>query len=149
RAILSWQMIPTAGDAGFNPIWGNHMDCHVQIRPRFIIFSEIAATLSDLVQKVIPPEQLSSIVKMPIPLPDPPPLQLAELAKLYAAGPAGTAAAAVPSHRFGFSELVEAVQAPVASSDAVASGIAKWKSVSLDWQAAIAALAEVNANVSF
>jgi hypothetical protein len=150
RAILSWQMIPTAGDAGFTPIWGNHLDCHVQIRPRLIIFSEIAVKISDVVQKVIPPEQLGSVINMPIPLPDPPPLELADLAKLYSAGPAGVVnPAAVPSHRFGFSDLAQAIQAPAASSDLVAGGIAKWKSVGLDWQAAIAALADVNANVSF
>ena len=151
RAILSWQMIPTPGDPTFPPIWGNVLDCHVQIKPRPILFSEVAVNLSEAVQKFIPPEQLSAVAQLPIPLPDPPPLQLADLAKLYAAGPVTAAAskAAVPSHRFGFAELSQAVQAPVASSDLVAAGISKWKSIGLDWQAAVAALAQVNADVSF
>jgi hypothetical protein len=154
RAILSWQMIPTAGDPTFSPIWGNSLDCHVQIRPRPIFFSEVAASISETVKKVIPPEQIATVGTLPIPLPDPPPFELPELAKLYAPGPAaarkGVAVkAAVPSHRFGFAELVRAIQAPVANSELVSAGIAKWKSLGLDWQAAIAALADVNANVSF
>lgn len=33
RAILSWEIVPTAGDPGFTPIWGNVLECWVQIDP--------------------------------------------------------------------------------------------------------------------
>ena len=36
HAILSWQVAPPAGPAnvGWNPVWGNTLDCQIQIRPR-------------------------------------------------------------------------------------------------------------------
>jgi hypothetical protein len=33
RAILSWQVIPTAGDPNYPVVWGNKMDCAIQIKP--------------------------------------------------------------------------------------------------------------------
>jgi hypothetical protein len=149
RAILSWQMIPTANDPNFPPIWGNRLDCHVQIKPRTLIFSDVSATLADAVAKFVPPEQVSSVVNLPIPLPDPGPLHLAELAKLYTPAAGVAATASVPSHRFGFTELHNAFGAPSASTELALSGIAKWKTVGLDWQAAIAALAQLSADVTY
>jgi hypothetical protein len=149
RAILSWQMIPTANDPNFPPIWGNHLDCHVQIKPRLLLLSDISATLADSVAKFVPPEQVASVINLPIPLPDPPPLQLAELSKLYSPAAGTTATAAVPAHRFGFSELHNAIGAPSASTEVALSGIAKWKTTGLDWQAAIAALAQLSADVTY
>src|SRR5262249_17582493 len=149
RAILSWQMIPPAGNANFTPIWGNHLDCHVQIKPRPIIFSELATALNPAITKFIPPEIVESAMKLPVPAPDPGPLHLADLTKLYAASATTPASAAVPSHRFGFAELHHALQGPAASSDAVSAGISQWKLLNLDWQAAIAAVAAVNANVTY
>ncbi len=49
----------------------------------------------------------------------------------------------------GFAQLHHALQGPEASSDAVAAGISQWKLLNLDWQAAIAALAALNANVTY
>jgi len=149
RAILSWQMIPPANDPNFSPIWGNRLDCHVQIKPRFLFFSDVSATLADSVAKFVPPELVSSVVNIPIPVPDPGPLQLAELAKLYAPAPGAAAAAIVPSHRFGFTDLHAAIAAPAASSELAISGITKWKTTGLDWQAAISVLAQLSADTSF
>lgn len=33
RAILSWEIVPPPGDWNFTPIWGNRLDCWVQIDP--------------------------------------------------------------------------------------------------------------------
>ena len=33
RAILSWQVQPPANQPGWNPIWGNRLDRHIQLRP--------------------------------------------------------------------------------------------------------------------
>jgi hypothetical protein len=129
----------------------------VQIKPRPLFFADVSATLAESVAKFVPPEQVSAVVNLPIPLPDPGPLQVAELAKLYApaAGAATTTAAgaaataAVPSHRFGFTELHSAISASTASTEMTIGGIAKWKTLGLDWQAAIAAIAQLSADVSF
>jgi hypothetical protein len=38
RAILSWNQIPTAGDANFTPFWGNVKEVNIQIRPKSKFF---------------------------------------------------------------------------------------------------------------
>ncbi len=148
RAILSWGAIPTAGDPFYVPVWGNVIDRHVQIRPRPIFFGELAPVFDKEVAKQIPPASLEAVAKLPIPLPDPGPMHLAELAKLYAA-PAAGKQAAVPSHRFGFAELSRAMHAQAGNADFATAGIANWKAIGIDWAAAMAALEEVNANVTY
>ena len=148
RAILSWGAIPTAGDPTYTPVWGNKIDRHVQIRPRPIFLGELAPVFDKDVVKQIPPGLLETVTQLPIPLPDPGPLKLAELAKLYAA-PAAGKGTAVPSHRFGFAELSHAIHAQEGNAEFAQAGIAKWKDLGIDWAAAMAALEEVNANVSF
>ncbi len=147
RAILSWQQIPTAGDAAFTPIWGNVLERHIQIQPRLLLFEEVALQISKEVQQVIPPAQLSAIAKMPIPLPDPGPIDLAQLTKLYSAKK--TATAAIPSHRFGFPELHAVLKGPDANAKSVTAGISKWASLGLNWQSALAALSELDADVAY
>jgi hypothetical protein len=93
RAILSWNSIPTPGDPGFTPIWGNTLDAEIQIQPRPFFLGEIAATLNKEVKLVLPPEELAQTLQIPIPLPDPPPLSLAQLTGLYASHAAGAVSA--------------------------------------------------------
>jgi hypothetical protein len=147
RAILSWQQIPTAGDADFPPVWGNVLERHIQIRPRLIFFEELATAITKDVQQVLGAEQLSAVAKMPVPLPDPGPVDLAQLTKLYSAK--HTRAAAVPSHRFGFAELHAAMKGPDANAASLSASIAKWSSLGLNWQSALGALGEIDANVSY
>ncbi len=154
RAILSWNSIPTPGDAGFTPIWGNTLDAEIQIQPRPFFLGEIAATVSKEVKLVVPAEELQQTLNLPIPLPDPAPLALAQLASMYspqeAAGvKVAATASAVPSHRFGFAELHQALHAKVANPTAVEASIANWKSLGLDWTSAVASLSEIDANVSY
>jgi hypothetical protein len=154
RAILSWNSIPTPGDAGFTPIWGNTLDAEIQIQPRPFFLGEIAATLNEKVKLVVPPEELAQTLQLPIPLPDPAPLTLAQLTTLYA--PKGVAAVnqpaaakAVPSHRYGFAELHQVVHAKAADAIAIQANIANWKNLGLDWPSAVASLGETDANVSY
>ena len=156
RAILSWNAVPPAGDPTYTPIWGNTLDAQIQIHPRPLLFSEVIATLSEEAKLVLPPAELEQVLKTPIPLPDPGPLSIGQLAKLYAPqhaakGSAGAAAVlkAVPSHRFGFPHLSQALYAHAADPQAVELSIANWKELGLDWQSAIAKLNEVDANVSY
>ena len=152
RAILSWNAIPTAGDPTYTPVWGNALDAQIQIRPRPLFLKEIAATVNENVKQILPPQELEQALQIPIPLPDPGPLSVAQLATLYqpqSAKKATPANSAVPSHRFGFAQLHQALHAKSADPNAISVSIAEWKSAGLDWKSALASLAEVDADVTF
>lgn len=153
RAILSWNAIPTPGDANYTPIWGNTLDEQIQVHPRLLLLSEIAVDISKEVKAVLPPLELEQVLKLPIPLPDPPPLSLAQLTELYSANKAGVesakAAASVPSHRFGFAQLASAVKAHAGNPQAIVENVAEWKNLGLNWISAVENLGEIDANVSY
>lgn len=147
RAILSWQTVPPANDPNFNPVWGNHVDCHIQLAPGPFTISDF---IEDLIEGglKLPPlaEKYKAVAKLPIPGPDPAPLTLQELAKLYSEGPA---AKTVPIHRFGFSDVHKVVNAPVVSGQAVQSKIAEFAALKIDWAKLVGVVEETNANVTF
>ena len=147
RAILSWQTIPPANDPNFNPVWGNHFDCHIQLAPGPFTISDF---IEDLIEGglKLPPlaEKYKAVAKLPIPGPDPAPLTLPELAKLYSEGPA---AKIVPSHRFGFSDVHKVVNAPVVSGQAVQNKIAEFAALKIDWAQLVSVVEDTNANVTF
>jgi hypothetical protein len=154
HAILSWQWLPPAGAAnvGWLPPWGNTLDCNVQIQPHpWNILCLIEELNKGIPQKIKIPPLFEQVKLQPIPLPDPPPFNLAELAKMYA-GQTNAATAHAPSvesHRFGLSDL-HAVAGPGGFNQELASAkAAEWKSLGLDWKAAVAALADTNANVNY
>ena len=152
RAILSWNAIPTPGNPAYVPVWGNVLDAQIQVEPRPLLLSEVAVNISAEVKAVIPPEELQQVLQLPIPLPDPAPLTLAQLTQLYSAAPAaaaGAQTAVVPSHRFGFAQLNAALNAQAANPQAIVQNIAEWKSVGLNWRSAIESLSEVDANVTY
>src|SRR5437870_251909 len=91
RAILSWQWVPPAGNPNWTPPWGNHLDCHVQIKPRPWTLS---CLFDDLKVKI--PELFEQVQELPIPQPDPAPFKLAELAEMYAAHSSKQKAGAAP-----------------------------------------------------
>jgi len=155
RAILSWQTIPPPGNPNWTPIWGNHKDSHVQIKPGPSDFGDLIEDLfEDLAIKVpVLPIKYQAVAKIPIPLPDPPPIDLAGLAKLYggpvAKGAASKGVANVPAHRYGFPEVHKVTSASTVSSEAVLSQAKLFKSVGIDWTAILAALEEIDADVSY
>ncbi len=153
RAILSWQTVPPANTPNYSPVWGNHLDAHIQIRPRPLIFKEIGLKVAGDAAKFIPPQEIVVLENQPVPLPDPGPLDLAQLATLYAApaakGAKAAAAPVVPAHRFGFAEVQKVLAAPAVDSQQVASTIDKFTAAGLDWQAVLAALEGENANVTY
>ena len=69
RAILSWQVQPPASQPNWPPIWGNHLDHHVQIKPRGRILQDVLDSLEIDLKKV---PNTSSGTPFPIPEPDPP-----------------------------------------------------------------------------
>ena len=109
RAILSWEIVPDPDSPDQVPIWGEVHECHIQIRPRRFIFSDLVEQLpKDIVPK-LPPYVLQ---ELPSPIPDPgplTPLPLAELVTLYSGKRKGEGKGElVPEHRFALPHLASA-----------------------------------------
>jgi hypothetical protein len=147
RAILSWNLPPLGGTAGWLPVWGNVLDRHIQIKPRQLIFGDVVDLVSkDALQKLPP---LSEEVKpIPIPLPDPPPFTLAQLAQLYSSKPTGQLqAAAVEPHRFGLAHAQALID--VSDQNQITAASAEWKAAGFDLADVLGLLDKTNADVSY
>ncbi len=151
RAILSWQAIPTAGNANYPPVWGNVFEDHVQIKPWWKTFAAAFDQIVEAVgQEIDIPDVYKEFVDIPIPLPDPPDPPIAELAKLYAATDAkAKAAPTVETHRFGLAHIHAAMQGMAVNQDILVAKAAEWKLAGLDLSAAIAALDNTKANTNY
>jgi hypothetical protein len=156
RAILSWQVVPPAGDsnAGWNPVWGNVLECHVQIKPRPFIFTDLVPlfTAELLKQIELPPDfpltlppGLEAASALPIPLPDPPPLSLGDLAALYPE----QLREAVPPHRFGLADIHATIGTGALGQDVVLDKATEFAQLGIDWSAVLAAADQTQADVSY
>jgi hypothetical protein len=147
RAILSWQSIPPANNPNFNPVWGNHFDCHIQLAPGPFTIQDL---IEDLFEEGIklPPlaKQYEAAAQLPIPVPDPEPLALEELAMLYSEGPA---AKIVPTHRFGFSAIHPVLNAAVVNSQIVKQKMSEFAKLKLDWAQLVGVVEQTTADVAF
>ena len=155
RAILSWETMPPLGDPLWPPIWGNVLDQHIQIAPRKWNIGDLVGVLGkNIGQTLKVPPEFEEVIPQPIPLPDPPPLELAELVKLYGAETAkGEKAATIAKtsvelHRFGFAQI-HALSAGALQQEVATTQIAEWKKFGIDLPAAIAALDKVQADVTY
>jgi hypothetical protein len=152
HAILSWQWAPPAGAANVNwsPPWGNSLDCTVQVKPHpWNIWCLIELLAESIKQKIKVPPLFEATKFHPIPLPDPPPFTLSELAEQYGAAPrAARKALEVEPHRFGVHDLHAALGSNF-DLQTVSAKEALWKSVGLDWSESIAALGDTSADVSY
>lgn len=149
RAILSWQTPPPAGDPNYPPVWGNVMECAVQVTPRPPIIWDIP-DIFDLDLGL--PLELEPAGPFPIPLPDPPPFAIADLAKRYHSGKKGGAKGSkdvVEPHRFGLADIHEATGMGAIDQALVSTKILEWKELGLDWIGTIAALNDVEADTSY
>ena len=98
RAILSWNLEPTAGDPNFVPVWGNVLNARVQVQKQLLIpLKELVATKG----LTIEPSVIAGLdLKQTLPAEEPKELTFAELKTLYAN-------TKVPAHRFGFQEAIK------------------------------------------
>lgn len=156
HAILSWQNPPppNALDPAhrFHPVWGNELKCHIQVKPRDLIFADVATGLSAEVLAMLTTELVQVSGPVPIPLPDPPPLGVAQLAKLYGgaekAAAKGTVTEAVPPHRFGTADIAAIASVPGGPAPVLAK-VSEWASAGLDWAAAVQAFEDADADVTY
>jgi hypothetical protein len=156
RAILSWQWIPPAGAANvdWEPVWGNVLDCEIQIAPGPWT---IACLLEEVNVKV--PPLFEQLQQQPIPLPDPAPLELQELADLYSTGKSSKTGRAVKAtatkpavepHRFGLAALQPLLGAEGGfDQELLAASAASFKALGLDLGQAIAKLEQTSADVEY
>ncbi len=143
RAILSWQSIPS--DPAFPVAWGNRLDCRIPLKPR-------AATILDVIENLfedgglaIEAEKMAATVpSIPLPPPEPAPLTLAQLAELYSGKEDR-----VPTHRFGYVEVHNALSAPSVNSELVANKMAEFAALKIDWSKMVGALMERDSDASF
>ena len=123
RAILSWEWIPTAGDENFVPVWGNVIDAHVQVAPRFLFEVSIAELMAEKAISIDPGVLKDVNTAQALPATPPNPLNYSELKALYAKEQ-------VPSHRFGFelatnlsSGSINAALAQIAPNPSISAGL--------------------------
>lgn len=111
RAILSWSIDPPAASPNWNPVWGNKMDCDVQLKPSRIPkdievdmskYLELAVSSPNLSSK-----QLTEITGVDINHlnPEPVELTLSDLAKKYEP-------LKVPASRFAFKTVHNIIKYP-------------------------------------
>jgi hypothetical protein len=96
RGILQWNAPPPAGEPDHPPVWGNVMECWVQIRPSLLLLKDV---LKDLKKIAIDPELLD----MEVPISKDKELSMAELEQAYKV-------LDVPQHRFKFPEYYHVVE---------------------------------------
>lgn len=158
KAILSWQWVPPEGSPNWPPPWGNTLECNVQAQPFpwNTIFCLLKKIASEIKQKIVVPPVFEQAKYVPINLPEPPPLNLAEKAKMYATKmKAGEATEKtmrkflVEPHRFGVEDLHAALSVAGINQELLTEKIAEWKTLNLDWVTSIAALDETTANIYY
>jgi hypothetical protein len=112
RAILSWNNDPSANSPAWKPVWGDTMDCDVQIKPRFKLHFPIDIDFSKYLELAstspsLPTKDLVEIAGFNIhdiiPQPDPEPFH--ETFKKYTK-------ANVPASRFAYKAVYNMIQHP-------------------------------------
>lgn len=152
RAILEWNKIPPANTPNYNSIWGDTVDDHIQIKPRwkFILEKENFAQLiefsvsqpmlklSDAAKFVSGGEAALQELKTSS---TPQPLSLGELVKLYKSKDS------VTPGRYGLQNVMSALKS--FDSNFISQNIEQWKQYEIDWAAIIKELESTNADVTY
>ena len=109
RAILSWNNAPTPNDPNFDPVWGDVHDTHLLTEPfRLVAIPDLFKAF----EVKIPDELVNQIdLTQEIKLNDPQPVQVQELARIYA-----QQGLKVEPSRFAFSEVQSLLKASADTS---------------------------------
>lgn len=100
RAILSWELEPTAGDPDFTPIWGNVLNARVQVAKRFLFEIPLKELVAEKFFTVESAALADLDLDKPLPAKEPTEMTFAQLKTMYAD-------AKVPAHRFGFKDALK------------------------------------------
>lgn len=152
RAVLSWSVVPPA-DPDWTPVWGNVLDRHIQIKPRRLWLLDVLEVVGqDLDLEVKLPKQIYEVAETPIPLPDPPPLALPQLAQLYTKShdhEDDSDGGAVEPHRFGFASLAPMMAATALDQSVLLAASSHWQELGIDLAEAVAGLADTKGDVTY
>lgn len=118
RAILSWDLEPTAGDPDFTPIWGNVLNARVQVAKRFIFEIPLKELIAEKLLTVESVALADLKLDQPLPAQEPKELTFSELKTLYAREK-------VPAHRFGFKEATKIKSGSLGKALTQAKALAK------------------------
>jgi len=157
RAILSWNLEPPSGDPDWQPVYGNVLECHIQIDKSWWLgdLFEVMKTTVDL-----PPSLLESIETLqPIPEPGPPDpaplftpakLTVGELAERYVklTGARKEQFAVEPS-RFAFAEYQAIKKSSDSSPASFASLTASLGAYDIDIGELVAAIEDTTGNINY
>lgn len=150
RAILSWNLQPPPNQPNWPPIWGNVLDQHVQVPPRPRWLLDLVDVIAKVVDKPIElPEEFVAVKELPLPIPEPDPLSIEALVKLYGTGPGGSKGAAVPPHRLASADLAASAAPAALCQQSLVQKPLLYKAIGLDYAEIVAALAKTKADVSF
>ena len=132
-------------------MWGNVVNQHIQIPPRRRLITDLVADIGTSIGQVIElPPQYEEVAELPIPLPDPDPLNLAQLAEAYAfTNRAGNRDFKVEPHRFATPAVQAVLSNTALDQAALPSLFEQFKGLGLDWADIVATLDKTKANVSF
>ena len=127
RAVLSWN-VPPNFDPNQVPVFGNHLDAHIQISP-LLQLAPVQIALGSLTATALPSAAVPS-------------LGLVELAKAYAGHN-------IPGHRFLLPSLAPLLQTAPAAQYPLSAEAAQLKGLGLDLNSAADAVLKVQADTSF
>ena len=118
RAILSWNLEPTAGDPNFIPVYGNVLNARVQVQKRFFIDIPLKELVAEKILTVEPSIFANLDMDQPLPSKEPKELTFTELQSLYAN-------TKVPAHRFGFKDALKVQKGSLSKELAKATTFSK------------------------
>ena len=140
RAILSWQAIPS--DPMFPVSWGNALECRTSLKSGpTTVLDAIVNLFEDNALAGEATEGEAAASATPIPASATATLTLAERAKLYR----GT----VPTHRFAYEDVHDALLDPTVDGKWVAAKMAEFAALKIDWANTVGALTEQDADATF
>jgi hypothetical protein len=140
RAILSWQVQPPASQPNWPPIWGNHLDHHVQLRPRRLILRDLLDSL-ELDLKAVP-KYWQALLPHPLPEPDPAPFSLIEAASL-------AEQSRVPAHRFAAPLLAQLVSEKSVSQQGNLTTISELADIGVNWSEVLTAFLDNQGDTTY
>ena len=159
RAILSWNVEPPAGQPNWNPVYGNVLECHIQIDkgfsfPFFVDALKAAVDLPlELAESIKYPVDAGPDLPEPLPGPDPDPivapaaLSIEELAKNYLR--AKNSELTVEPQRFAFSAYQQIKLSTDANPAALTELTASLAKFDINISALVAGIEDTTGNISY
>lgn len=142
RAILSWDTPPPADQPDRTPVWGNVLECAVQVAPDPAPSLDDLVALDDLLQVLDLPEPLLPALNQPLDLPEPGPEPLPALAERGLEH-------GVEPHRFAFGEALALTGGPDLTADALNAAIGDFGQHDLDLPGILEAIEETDGDTSY